>query len=212
MALLSIIPVSTLGALTSFTYNDSYILGSEVPDNDPTGFSDTRLIDASEITDIHSVTVDLTLSDGWLGDIYAYVSHDSGFTVLLNRIGRSDSSSLGSSASNLDVTFMDGGPDIHTAGGPYSGIFGPDARETDPANTLDTDPQTADFSSFAGLPASGEWTLFIADVGAGEITRVESWSLSITGVPEPSATMLVFALAALAIVGARKIRSHGKTN
>ena len=30
----------------------------------------------------------LNLSGGWNGDLYAYLVHNSGFAVLLNRVGR----------------------------------------------------------------------------------------------------------------------------
>ncbi|WP_309400057.1 hypothetical protein [Cerasicoccus maritimus] len=210
MAFLTIIPVAALGALTATSFNETFLVGEEIPDNDPAGLSDTQFIDASDIVSIETIQIDLELSGGWLGDIYGYVQHDSGFSVLLNRVGRNEGSLLGSSASALDVTFTVDGPDIHVADAPYTGIYGVDGRETDPSLVLDTDSQTAMLSSFVGLPASGNWTLFLADIGPGEITTVESWSLSITGVPEPMTTVSLLGIAAGVLVLVRSVGRRKK--
>lgn len=188
MALLSIIPLAALGVLSTSMYHETFTLNTVIPDNDPAGFSDTQTIIADDITSITAIEVGLTFSDGWMGDLYASLSHDSGFTVLLNRIGRSSDNALGSPAASLDATFMVGAPDIHLATAPLNGNYSPDARTTDPNTVLDTDPRSADFTSLLGLPASGEWTLFIADVGPGEFATLDNWELTITGVPEPGAT------------------------
>ncbi|WP_309385875.1 hypothetical protein [Cerasicoccus frondis] len=200
MAFISIIPLAALGALSATPFSETYTLGQVIPDNSPTGFSDTQFIDAPSITSIETLEIELVLSGGWIGDLYGYVQHDSGFTVLVNRLGRTESEPFGSSASALNVTFTADGPDIHVSDAPYTGIFGPDARTTDPDTLLDTDPRVADFSSFIGLPASGNWTLFLADVSPGETTTVDSWSLSITGVPEPQTSIVMLGLAAGAVV------------
>ena len=36
-----------------------------------------------------------------------------------------------------------------------------------------------------GLDPNGSWTLFFADLSAGDQTTLTSWSLEITAVPEP---------------------------
>jgi len=187
---------TAFGIMNTALYNEIYTLDAVIPDNDPAGFSDTQAISADEIASIESVQVTLTFTDGWMGDLYASLSHESGFSVLLNRIGRPSSSTLGSSAGLMDATFMTGAPDIHLATAPLTGAYSPDARETDPAFTLDTDARTADFSSFLGMPASGDWTLFIADVGPGEFATLESWELTLTGVPEPASTVALLGLGA----------------
>jgi MYXO-CTERM domain-containing protein len=45
-------------------------------------------------------------------------------------------------------------------------------------------------SNFIGLNPNGTWTLFVADQSAGETSTLQSWSMTITGVPEPSAALL----------------------
>jgi len=134
------------------------------------------------------------MSGGWNGDLYAYLRHGSGFSVLLNRPGRSLDELQGSGTVDLSVVFDDLAlADIHTAIpslGSASGTFQPDAREIDPDNALDTSPRTAFLSSFEGLDANGDWTLYVADVATGDTMTLGSWSLSVTGVPEPSAALL----------------------
>lgn len=84
--------------------------------------------------------------------------------------------------------------DIHMAipmsGESFSGTFQPDGRTTDPYDVLNTDGRPAMLSSFNGLGAGGSWTLFIADQAAGGTSTPQSWSVTITGVPEPSTLLL----------------------
>jgi hypothetical protein len=84
--------------------------------------------------------------------------------------------------------------DIHTAiqmsPGIVTGSFQPDGRTTDPLLAFDTDARTAMLSSFNGLNGNGSWTLFVADLSAGETSTLQSWTLNITAVPEPSSSLL----------------------
>jgi hypothetical protein len=156
--------------------------------------SDTRQV-TSDIASITAVTVTLRIAGGWAGDLFAYVVHNSGYAVLLNRIGRSTSNLFGNSASGLQVTFADGAPtDIHLAPNSataLTGNFQPDGRTADPNVVLDTSLRSAMLSTFNGLAASGSWTLFVADMSPGSEATVQSWELQITGtVPEPTVTVL----------------------
>ena len=45
--------------------------------------------------------------------------------------------------------------------------------------------RTATLSSFDGLSASGDWTLFLADMQSGGTSALESWSLEVFAVPVP---------------------------
>ncbi len=187
---------SSLDAAT--TVGPTFTVNTPVPDNSAVGLSNTQWI-TSTITHISEVNVQIVMSGGWSGDLYGYLAHDSGFAVLLNRPGRSLLNADGSGVSQLSVFFSDGAAtDIHNAipnSGVASGFFQPDARTIDPANSLDTSSRTAFLSSFHGLDANGEWTLFLADVATGETMFLESWSLTIQGVPEPATA----AMAALGI-------------
>ncbi|MCP5527994.1 MAG: PEP-CTERM sorting domain-containing protein [Verrucomicrobiales bacterium] len=139
------------------------------------------------------------------GDLYATLQHASGaFAVLLNRPGRTDADPWGYGDNGLSVTFDDSGaaPDIHTyqvtlggsAGGPVTGVWGSDGRAVDPGVVTGAAPRLARLTAFTGVEASGEWTLFLADLELGGEARLEGWGIEFVfaPIPEPPA----FALAA----------------
>jgi len=162
------------------------------------GVTDSHTI-SSAITSITNITVSLQITGGFNGDYYAYLVHSSGFAVLLNRIGRTSSNDLGNSGSGINVTFDDLAlsGDIHLApnASPLTGMWDPDARNVNPSSSLDTSPRTAFLDSFNGLDASGTWTLFVSDAGPVSTGTFASWTLNITGIPEPG----TFSLALLGI-------------
>lgn len=176
------------------TIIESWTINAPVPDNSSVGMSDVRLLNV-DIPEITEVTVTLNVTGGWGGDFFAYVVHSSGYTVLLNRIGRSSTDLLGNAASGLQLTFTDSAlTDVHVApnsASPLIGIFQPDGRTADPSVALTTSPRTALLSSFNGLAAGGTWTLFVADVSPGDGGTVQSWGLKVTGVPEPATVALL---------------------
>src|SRR5580765_6266109 len=62
----------------------SFTNGVAIPDNSATGYQDSRVVSGlpSVITDVN---VSLELSDGFNGDLYAWLSHNGALTILLNR-------------------------------------------------------------------------------------------------------------------------------
>lgn len=207
-----LLPLTLLGAClhplhaASVVNQFDFTVNAAVPDNSPIGLSDTRQI-FSSITSITKVTVQITMNGGWTGDMYAYLAHGSGFAVLLNRPGRSLADLAGSGVSEFSVLLGDDAVfDIHTAiapSGSFSGYFQPDARAVDPDDALDSSLRSAFLSSFEGLDSNGDWTLFVADVIPGDVMVLDSWSLTIEGVPEPGTATLV-ALAALGMLRRRR--------
>jgi len=183
-----------LAARAATTLSYPYVVNMQIPDNSGIGLVSTQWVTAP-IIPISGVTVQITLSGGWSGDLYAYVTHDTGFTVLLNRPGRSLADSSGSGATDLTITLDDSAPtDIHTSiskSGSVAGTYQPDGRSIDPDNALDTTPRTAFLSSFKGLDPNGEWSLYVADVATGDTMTLASWTLNIILVPEPSTFLLV---------------------
>jgi subtilisin-like proprotein convertase family protein len=170
-------------------------VSTAIPDNDDVGITDTRMVSIADIAGIESVALVLNVTSGWNGDLYAYLVHGSGFSVLLNRPGRSVAAPDGSATVDMIITFGDSAAsDIHTAiptsGGAVTGTYQPDGRITDPYFALNTDARPAMLSNFIGLNPNGTWTLFVADQSAGETSTLQSWSMTITGVPEPSAALL----------------------
>jgi subtilisin-like proprotein convertase family protein len=195
--------------LFSFT-----VLNGLVPDADYNGFADTRTITVANpvgsiLTDIQ---VNLNLTGGYNGDLYAYLTHGSGFAVLLNRVGRTGTNAFGYGDAGFNVTLSDSAPsDIHNYGGnagqTLTGLWQPDARNTSPASVLDTFPRSAFLGSFAGQSANGPWTLFVGDFAAGDQSTLTSWSLQVTTIPEPGIGTL--ALAAAALLGLKLYRFPG---
>lgn len=178
--ILSLAPPSR-AAIVEFV--GSWSPGTAIPDNDANGLLFSQTIDPDFRT-IGSVTVNFHTTSGWNGDLYSYLGHTSGMTVLLNRAGTTDASSdAGSPSSGFNVTFSAGAStDIHTgipSSGAVTGTWQPDGRNVDPAVVLATSPRTAVLSSFNGLDPSGEWHLFAADVSAGETATLTSWGITV---------------------------------
>ena len=204
------------GAQGTATNSFNYSVGAAIPDNDVSGVADIHTV-VSPIYSITAIQVLLNISGGFNGDYYAYLMHDPGFTVLLNRVGRTASSADGYADGGFTVTFdataVNG--DIHNYrplqnpnGGSLTGVWQPDARNVSPSSSLDTTPRSAWFSSFNGLDASGGWTLFVADVSSVGTGTFTSWGFNIVGlIPEPaSGTLLLFGGGAFWLF--RKIRFH----
>jgi subtilisin-like proprotein convertase family protein len=171
-----------------------------IPDNNASGVAFSFNISTPVYAAVTNLTLDLNLSGGWNGDLYAYLSHGNGFVVLFNRIGRTSATPFGSGSSGMSIELSDSYPsEIHQFSGPaLTGNFAPDGRNVSPYNALDTDPRSAFFSSFAGLDVSGNWTLFLSDVSPAAVSTVQSWTLNlgVTTIPEPATgTLMVVGVA-----------------
>jgi subtilisin-like proprotein convertase family protein len=170
-----------------------YTVDRAVPDGGFLGIFDTRVVS----TAIHSVTnlqVRLKISGTYNGDLFCYVTHGSGYSVLLNRVGRSSNNAFGYDDDGLDVTFDDGATnDVHgygqipntPVGTNLTGMWVVDGRTNRPSEVVDTDARPALLSGFNGLDPNGNWTVFVADVGAGDAHTLVSWGLEISGTEAP---------------------------
>src|SRR5678815_1283256 len=72
------------------TETHTFTTNRVVPDGNASGLHDVRNIN-SAIAQIASVKVRLKINGEFNGDLYGYVRHSSGFSVLLNRPGRTAS-------------------------------------------------------------------------------------------------------------------------
>lgn len=200
-----------LGVDAATTVSGNWTVNATIPDFDDPGYSSLQTFSTTGITGIQSISVGLIFAGGWNGDLYVYLVHESAISILLNRAGRSLANMDGASSSGMTITLNDlAALDVHTAlpfTGAPSGTFQPDGRITDPYDTLDTDSRPAMLSVFNGQSADGNWTLFVADQAAGEESTLTSWSLSITGVPEPT-TALLGSLGLLCLL--RRRRCHAE--
>jgi len=191
------IAVATLNAAAA-TYTSSFSGSQIIPDNNAGGVAFPFTISAPSPSYITSVTVNLNISGGWNGDLYAYLSHGSGFSVLLNRVGRTTLDPDGFGASGFNITLADvNATDIHNFNGAtVNGDFAPDGRGINPFNALDTSPRNAMLGNFTGYDPNGSWTLFFADVGPTAVSVIHGWTVSVEAVPEPAA----FTISALGVV------------
>ena len=181
----------------TFTTTTNFMVNAMVPDGDLSGMASVQTV-STPITNLTDLKVSLKLSGTWNGDLYCFLTHGTGHSVLLNRVGRCSASDLGYNDAGLDVTFDDAATngDIHVyrlqlssqgtpIPGPLTNAWAPDARVAYPTDVLDTDARSAFLGSFNGVDPNGEWVLFVADMEAGDIHMLESWGLEITGDTAP---------------------------
>jgi subtilisin-like proprotein convertase family protein len=177
----------SLASLTSFAtlyttnWNSGFANSGVVPDNNLSGWVDTRTVSAIPAGNFTSLSVNLNLSGGWNGDLYAYLVHSSGFTVLLDHVGTGVSgvSSYGYGDAGMNVTLTASGTSIHSYGG--NSTF-----SSTPAGAWMTDNTTGSLASFLSTNPNGTWSIFIADLSGGGVSTVQSWGLQmdIVAVPE----------------------------
>jgi len=196
--LLALMAMTAASRATTYTFNFSsgFANAGTVPDGNTTGWSDTRTVSGIADASIVDLNVSLNVAGGFNGDLYVYLTHGSGFSVLLNRVGRSSANAFGYSNAGLNITFDDAASngDVHL----YQNVVGystlivngsswtPDGRNINPLLTLDSDTRTQTLSSFNGGSPNGNWTLFVADLSGGSQATVMNWGLTVTAVPEPS--------------------------
>lgn len=179
-------------------------LGQVIPDNNPSGVAYALDFGATGL-EISDLQVSFNISGGWSGDLYAYLSHGSGFAVLLNRVGTVKIGDDGYSTLGFDIvlqpaTTHSGLTDIHNVPSPTTGgSYQADGRL---AYTDTSSPQTLD--KFLTAAPNGAWTLVFADMAGGSISTLNSWSVDITAVPEPvNAALGIFAGVFLVVIVVR---------
>jgi subtilisin-like proprotein convertase family protein len=175
-----------------------------IPDNDPTGWQNTQTLGGLGSTiDYVQVYLRLTGSpDAFGGDYYvSLISPNGGFSVLLNRVGKTVSNPLGYGDNGFDITFAIGANDVHLyqnyspefdAESRLTGVWNADGRNVDPNIVLDTDSRLAGLDVFNGLNPNGNWTVFVADLNQYGTATVDSWGLNVhTVIPEPATALLL---------------------
>jgi subtilisin-like proprotein convertase family protein len=205
-------------ALLTYNWNSGFNNSGVIPDGDAGGWSDTRTVSTS-YSSIESVSVTLNISGGYNGDLYVYLAHGSGFSVLLNRVGRTAGDGFGYGDAGFTITLSDLAgvtTDIHSYGGnggaPLTGTFQSDGRFVDPLAVLNTDPRNNRLDQFNDLNPNGEWSLFIADMSGGDQSTLVSWQLDITAVPEPTTVALgIFGVMAICGSVCARLRSRRKS-
>ncbi len=175
----------------------SFTVNQVIPDNDATGLTSTKTV-ASPIISLVDVNVLLKVTGGRNGDLHARLTHSSGTSFLLNRVGKTAAAPAGYSEAGLDALLDDQATtgDVHLYQlqpftNPLTGTWQPDGRSTDALAVLDTDPRNALLDQFNGLNPSGTWTLVIADRAANNEARLLSWGLQLCGAKDTTAPTIV---------------------
>ena len=182
---------------------------------------------------IGNVSVNLNITGGFNGDLYAFLIDPSGsMAVLLNRPGMGAANPFGYSNAGFNITLNDavGANSIHYyqnfsptySGGQLTGTWSADGINIDPQSSpgsFDGAAALAGLSLFNGSDANGNWTLFIADlsaggqstlVSAGGQSTLVSWGLQIVTVPEPQSWLLLASgFGVLAVLSHRRVTKNG---
>ncbi len=166
-------------------------VGQTVTDNNASGIVSTFFNSSTSISSITNVRVNITMTGGFNGDLYAYLTHEGATAILLNRIGTTGSGTFGSSQDGMNVWFQDGvgAANVHTNVGNLGvgSTYGSDGRYASPTDltAVNNASATRTLSGFNGQQAFGTWTLFVADLSGGAVSTLSSWDLEVSGVPEP---------------------------
>lgn len=151
--------------------------------------------------------------------------------VLFNRVGVPSNSGLGYQDSGMNITFFDGSDpngthkDFHLYQDDpvYSlvqngttpvvtGVFKTDGRNINPLSSgtaFEAAGRTATLAGFQGIDPNGTWSLFLADVSSGGSSRLMSWGLDFSPIPEPHQYAMVIGagLLAFALYRRRALKS-----
>ena len=189
--------------------------GTTVVGDGTTGVFDFTL-SGSAIGSISDITVNLKIDGAYTGDLYATLTGGGRTAVLLNRVGLpSDYGNAG-----FDVTFTTAtSPDIHDyqslspsyTANLLTGTWSADGRFASPGNGQLSDARDNKLDVFNGADPSGTWTLFVVDCsGGGGPGDVQSFSVSVTAVPEPAETAMAISglLLGVALLRRPEIRSR----
>ena len=175
------LPLEVSPAGTGFPANVSRVFSSlllAIPDNSAAGVTHAPVVSGVSGV-IQSLQLNLTISPRgsepmFNGDLFVTLGHESGFAVLLNRVGRRDGSTLGYGDNGFSITLSDlAVADIHTyrttvtgneltpissanPAAPLTGSWQTDGRTADPGTVLTSSPRITTLGTFAGLNPNGE--------------------------------------------------------
>jgi subtilisin-like proprotein convertase family protein len=188
-------------AQTNFNYS-SGTLNATVPDANPVGITASTVVSGLSGF-ITNVQVNLNITGGFNGDLYAYLAGPVGqFAVLLNRVGLSSGNAFGYFDAGFNITLDSSGSNIHNyqsgsytlSGGQLISTWAPDGRNISPLSSpsaFDSASTAANLASFNNTSPNGTWTLFLADLSGGGQSTLVSWGMTISTVPEPQAWAMV---------------------
>ena len=191
---------ATIVATQDFAASLSANNGGVVPDGSPVGTVFTGNFTHAGAGDlVLGATVNLTVTGGNNGSLYAYLVAPNGTLVLLlDRPGvAATGNPMGYAGSGFNnITLSDTGTQYIQTTGETPGVQVPTGTYH-AAGTLGT---------FNNSSANGNWELFFADLTkGGGASTVTGWSLNLTVVPEPVTLALgLFVAMLLTLAGLRR--------
>lgn len=214
-----------LPAQTPVTNSYFQSINTVILDDNPNGVYSTINL-GGLLGTVSDVTVSLNITNGYNGDLYAYLVDPAGqFAVLLNRVGVGGSDPFGYGDGGFNVQFTTTATNnIHfyqtlsynlNDGGQLTGTWAADGRNISPdtqvssPSAFDTAPTTNSINLFLGDSPDGNWTFFVADMSGTFQSTWISWQLDLVTVPEPSALQLLALFGGLAAAGAWWRRKQG---
>jgi len=207
--ILAIFGLCTLPLWAQTVVTNSFSLSptNTIPDGNPVGVTESFTFSGVSGT-VTNVQVQLDITGGFSGDLYAYLVSPTGqFCVLFNRPGVGTGNPFGYSDAGFNIT-LDGAAtnNVHfyqantysIADGQLTGIWAADGRNLNPQSTpsafssAGTSAGLSLFNGMSGGDVNGTWTLFIADLatGGGSAT-FNNVVLNIMTVPEPQTWALL---------------------
>jgi subtilisin-like proprotein convertase family protein len=211
LTILAVLVLALTARATLYSYTYTPGTSVTIPDANPTGVAFTMDTSGNVIPatinggapTVQNVDVRLNISGGYNGDLYGYLvmQPSSGGPVtalLLNHPGVGNAT-FGNSGSSMVVTLSSSGTtDIHNAlaTGDLGGTYQPEGNGS---------------MTFGGANAAGAtWTLFLADLSGGDTSRLVSWGLDISVVPEPITYSLMIFGAVVMTVAIRRRQAVSK--
>jgi len=195
--------------LQAQTVTNSFSLtpADTIPDGNPVGLTEQFSV-AGLAGTIANVQLQLDITGGFNGDLYAYLISPQGqMTVLLNRVGVDGGNPFGYGDAGFQITLDGAATDnVHfyqsgsyaLAGGQLTGTWAADGRNIDPQSagaafaSAATSAGLNIYNNANGAAKNGLWTLFIADLASGGGSPVlDQAVLSITTVPEPASATVI---------------------
>ena len=204
LTILGLALTATLLPAQTFTTN-SYTLNPNVgiADGSPVGVMEQFNVSGASGV-ITNVQVQLDITGGFNGDLYAYLVGPQGqLAVLVNRPGITGSNPFGYGNGGFNITLDSSSANIHGYGSGYTtnglgqvtGVWGSDGRNIDPqslGSVFSGAATSANLGLFQDGNANGVWTFFIADLSPGGGTaNLNSIILTIMTVPEPQTWIIL---------------------
>lgn len=176
--------------------------GGVIPAGNPVGSVFTATFSGTDglnpYPTVSQLTVNLNITGGYNGDLYAYLIAPNGtLVVLMNQPGVAVNG-FGAYGAGMNITLQDGA----TANGSIQNVTSGSVL----SGTYNAAGGSTALSAFDGSQVNGVWTLYFADLASGTGSPTLTWSIGLTPVPEPVELALgLFAAMLLALAGLKWI-------